>query len=123
MTSFYLTTAVAVIITTSLASNLLWVMAFGTAASGFPGGLRSALGEPFRGLRRLVDGWLAGLMARCVRHASLFRLSDPNHRGLGDIGRQRRRFRAVRRERDRHVGTGRPLSQLRARTAAEANPR
>jgi len=39
MTSFYLTTAIAVIITTSLASNLLWVMAFGTAASGFPGRL------------------------------------------------------------------------------------
>jgi hypothetical protein len=72
MTSFHLTTAIAVIITTSLASNLLWVMAFGTAAPGFRGRLRSALGEPFRGLRRLV---------------------------------------------------GRPLSQLRARTAAEAKPR
>jgi len=123
MTSVYLTTAVAVIIATSLASNLLWVMAFETGASGFPGRLRSALGEPFRGLRRLVDGWVAGLMARCVRHASLFRLDDPNHRGLGDIERQRRRFRPVCRERDGQVGTGRPLSQLRARTAAEAKPR
>jgi hypothetical protein len=123
MTSVYLTTAIAVIVTTSLASNLLWVMAFGTAASGFPGRPRSALGEPFRGLRRLVDGRVAGLMARCVRHVSRFRLGDPNHRGLGDIGRQRRRFTSVRRERDRHVGAGRPLSQLRARTAAEAKPR
>ncbi len=43
MPSFYLTTAIAVIITTSLASNLLWVMAFGTAASGFPGGPLSQL--------------------------------------------------------------------------------
>jgi hypothetical protein len=123
MTSVYLTTVIAVIVITSLASNLLWVMAFGKAASGFPGRLRSALGGPFRGLCRLVDGWIAGLMARCVRYVSRSGLGDPNHRGLGDIGRQRRRFRPVRRERDRHVGTGRPLSQLRARTAAEAKPR
>jgi hypothetical protein len=123
MTSFYLTTAVAIIVTTSLASNLLWVMAFGTAASGFRGRLRLALGEPFHGLRRLVDGWEAGSMARCVRSASLFSLGDPNHRGPGDIGPQRRRFRPVRRERDRHVGAGRQLSQLRARTVAEVRPR
>jgi hypothetical protein len=123
MTSVYLTTALAVIVTTSLASNLLWVMAFGTAASGFPGRLRSALGEPFRGLRRLVDGWVAAVMARCVRHASLFRLDDRNPRGRGDIECQRRRFRPIRREWDGHVGAGRPLSQLRARTAAEARPR
>jgi hypothetical protein len=69
MTSFYLPIAVAVIISTSLVSNLLWVMAFGTAASGFRGRLRSALGEPFRGLRRLVGRQLSQLRARTAAEA------------------------------------------------------
>jgi hypothetical protein len=72
MTNFYLTTAIAVIIATSLASNLLWVMAFETAVPGFRGTPRSAPGELVRGLHDLVDGWVAGLMLRSVRQPTLF---------------------------------------------------
>jgi hypothetical protein len=72
--------AAAAIVTTSLASNLLWVMAFGAAVPGVSGRLRSAFGELVYGLRDLVDGWVAGLMARSVRQPTLFRRDDLSER-------------------------------------------
>ena len=111
MKNFCLTTAAAVIITTSLTSNLLWVMAFGMAVPDFRGTLRSAVRDLVCGLRDLVDGWVAGRMARSVRQPTLFRLNDPRVRGLGDIGPQRGHFGAFGRS-----------SRRRARTAAEARP-
>ena len=122
MKNFDLTTAAAVIITTSLASNLLWVMAFGTAVPGVRGKLRSALGDLVCGLSDLVDGWVAGLMARSVRQPMLFRLDDPGDRGLRDVGLQRGNIGPIRPEPDGHFAGGQ-LSQRRARTAAEAMPR
>jgi hypothetical protein len=113
MKNFCLTTAAAVIITTSLASNLLWVMAFGAAVPDFRGTLRSAVRDLVCGLRDLVDGWVAGRMARSVRQPTLFRLDDDDlsARGLTDIGLQRG-----------HFGAGGQSSRRRARTAAEATP-
>jgi hypothetical protein len=121
MKSFYLTAAAAVIITTSLASNLLWVMAFRTAVSGVRGTLRSALDDLVCGLRDLVDGWVAGLMARCVRQPRLFTLDGLSDRGLREIGFQRGNFGPVCSEQDGHFAGGQ-LSQLRARSASEARP-
>jgi hypothetical protein len=122
MKNLYLTAA-AVIITTSLASNLLWVMAFGAAVPGARGRLRSALGDLVCGLRDLVDGWVARLMARSVRQPTLFRLDDLSDRGLWDIGHQRGNVGPVCSEPDGHFGAGGQLSQRRARSAAEARPR
>jgi hypothetical protein len=112
MKNFCLTTAAAVIITTSLASNLLWVIAFGTAVPDFRSTLRSAVRDLVCGLRDLVDGWVAGRMARSVRQPTLFRRDDDlSARGLTDIGLQRG-----------HFGAGGQSSRRRARTAAEATP-
>jgi hypothetical protein len=122
MKNFDLTTAAVVIITTSLASNLLWVMAFGTVVPGVRGRLRSALGDLVCGLRDLVDGWVAGRMARSVRQPAPFRLDDLSDRGLGDIGLQRGNVGPIRSEPDGHFAGGQ-LSQRCARTAAEARRR
>jgi hypothetical protein len=110
MKNFYLTAAV--IVTTSLASNLLWVRAFGTAVPGFRGTLRSAAGDLLCELRDLVDAWVAGLMVRSVRQPPRFRLDGPSARGRKHIELQRG-----------HFGYGGQLSRCRARTAVGARSR
>jgi hypothetical protein len=123
MKNFCLTTAAAVIITTSLASNLLWVMAFGAAVPDFRGTLRSAVRDLVCGLRDLVDGWVAGRMARSVRQPTLFRLGDDlSHRGLTDIGLQRGQFGPIGPELEGRFRSGEQLLPRCARTAAEARP-
>ena len=93
MKDFYLTTSVAVVIITSLASNLLWVMAFGPAAPGLGTRLRSALGETVSGLRYPLDAWVAGLIARRERQAATSGLEDLADRarlgGSSDEGEER----------------------------------
>jgi len=72
MKDFDLTTAVALVITTSLASNLLWVMAFGPPASGLRTRLRSTLDGLCSMLWRPAGAWMrcgwraASGKARCV---------------------------------------------------------
>jgi hypothetical protein len=104
MKDFYLTTAFAVVIITSLASNLLWVMAFGPPAPGSRARLRSALGELATGLRHLAGAGGAVLMARRERQGTDSRLDDLNDREIRDIGLYRNHFGLVSSERERHVG-------------------
>ncbi len=85
MKQFYLTAAAGVVVTTSLASNLLWAMAFRPRATG---ALRSALG----GLRGLIDVSVAAAIARSERQAALFKLDDLSDRDLRDIGLYRDQF-------------------------------
>jgi hypothetical protein len=59
MKNFYLTAAIAVVPATSLASSLLWIMAFGPATIGLRSSLRSAFTELFgRSRLRAKDGRL-----------------------------------------------------------------
>jgi len=72
MKDFDLTTAVALVITTSLASNLLWVMAFGPPASGLrtpPKGRRWTDCAPCRGV--LAGAWDALRVARRERQSAM----------------------------------------------------
>jgi len=112
MKDFYLTTAVAVVIITSLASNLLWVMAFGPAAPGLGTRLRSALGETVSGLRYPLDAWVAGLIARRERQAATSGLEDLADRDLRDVGLCRNDFGLMSPEPSGHFGAGAQLSRL-----------
>ena len=62
MNAFYLATVVAVVVTISLASNLLVQVTIGPvdALMRVPLGLRRSP----RHLKRLVDNWVAGMLAR-----------------------------------------------------------
>jgi hypothetical protein len=59
MKDFHVTAAVAVVIATSFASNLLWAMAFGPPASGLRTRLRSTFGE-LADIPRRLTGRVAG---------------------------------------------------------------
>jgi hypothetical protein len=86
MKNFHLAAAAAIVITTSLASNLLWVMSFGPPVPGLRSGLRSVLGRFALGLRHLINVWAAGLIARRARQATLFDRDHLTGRDLRDIG-------------------------------------
>jgi hypothetical protein len=120
MKDFYLTTVVAVVIITSLASSLLWAMAFGPPASGLRSRLRAALCELASGLRHLAGAWGAVLMARRERQGTKSRLDDLNDRYLRDIGLHRNHFGLVSSERERHVGASGYMPHLHA---ASGGPR
>jgi uncharacterized protein YjiS (DUF1127 family) len=118
MKNFDLTTAVALVITTSLASNLLWVLAFGSPASGLRTRLRSTLGVP----RRLAGAWAPLLAARRERQSAMRRLDDLTDRDLRDIGLHRDRF-GLSSERGGQAGPGGHPPCLRAGIAAGGRPR
>jgi uncharacterized protein YjiS (DUF1127 family) len=122
MKNFDLTTAVAVVITTSLASNLLWVMAFGPPASGLRTRLRSTLGELASLPRRLAGAWAALLAARRERQSAMRRLDDLTDRDLRDIGLHRDRF-GLSFERGGQAGHGGHPPCLHAGIAAGGRPR
>jgi hypothetical protein len=106
MKDFYLAAAAAIVITTSLASNLLWVMAFGPPVSCLRIRLRSALGGLVLGSRRLLDTWVAGVIARRARQATLF---EPNHltdRDLKDTPLRRGTVGLICAEREEYGGAG-----------------
>jgi hypothetical protein len=106
MKQFYLTAAVAIVATTSLASNLLWVMAFGPRTAGMRVRLQSAFG----GLRDLIDVSVAAAIARSERQAAFFKLDD-----LSDNGLHHDRFGLALPERD---GALDDLPRLRAKREA-----
>ena len=96
MKQLYLTAAAAIVVTTSLASNLLWAKTSGPRTAGVRIRLRSAFG----GLRELVDLSVAAAIARCERQAAFFKLDDLSDRDLRDIGPYRDRLGLVLPERD-----------------------
>jgi uncharacterized protein YjiS (DUF1127 family) len=123
MKDFDLTTAVALVITTSLASNLLWVMAFGPPASGLRTRLRSTLDGLCSMLRRLAGAWDALRVVRRERQSAMCRLDDLTDRDLRDIGFRRDRFGLISSGRDGQAGPGEQQPGLHAGGAAGARPR
>jgi hypothetical protein len=71
MTGFHLAVIVAIVVTASLASNLLAIVAVGPARStGALVRLRVGLRRSPRHAKRLVDGWVAAMLARRERQAA-----------------------------------------------------
>jgi hypothetical protein len=96
MKQFYLMAAAAIVVTTSLASNLLWVMAFGPKTTLARGRAQSVLG----GFRDLVNVSVAAVIARSERQAASFKLDDLGERDLSDAGVHRSHFIPLLSERD-----------------------
>jgi uncharacterized protein YjiS (DUF1127 family) len=86
MTKLFLATVAAVVVTTSLASNLLLVGARGQVRTEFPVQLRLAARRGSRRLKHVVDTCVAGMIARRERHAALAALHRLTDRELSDIG-------------------------------------
>ena len=80
MSKFYLATVAAVIVSTSLASNVLLV---GTRGAEHPG---LAVRRWLRRFRRAIDAWVAAMIARRERQATLSALHRMSDRALTDIG-------------------------------------
>jgi hypothetical protein len=77
MKHFYLMAACAVLVTTSLASNLLWAVAFGPATTDLRSRLLSVWSDLSAGLSDLADVFAAAAIARCERQAVLLKRDDP----------------------------------------------
>lgn len=95
MNGFYLATIVAVIVTASLASNLLAIATIGPARAGALVRLRLGLRRSPRHAKRLVDSWVAGMLARRERQAAICALHHMSDRELRDIGLSRGRIDAA----------------------------
>jgi len=95
MSGFYLATLVVVVVTTSLASNLLATATLGPARTDALVRLRLGLRRSPRHLKRLVDAWVAGMLARRERQAAICALHQMDDRALRDIGLWRGRIDAA----------------------------
>lgn len=87
MKRFYLITIIAVIVTTSIATHLLAISAFGptTPVSGLPSFARELLDW----LRRQADRCIKAVLARRERRATIVALCYLDQRMLRDIGLHR----------------------------------
>jgi hypothetical protein len=72
MNGFHLAMTVAIIVTASLASNLLAIVTVGTARTGTSALLRLPLGlrRAPRHIKWLVDSWVAAMLARREQQAA-----------------------------------------------------
>jgi uncharacterized protein YjiS (DUF1127 family) len=86
MSKFYLATVAAVVVTTSLASNLLVVGTRRPVQTGIPARLRSASRRWSRRLKHIVDAAVAAMLAYRERQATLWALHRMSDRELQDIG-------------------------------------
>jgi uncharacterized protein YjiS (DUF1127 family) len=86
MSRAYFATVIAVFVTTSIATNVLVVGTRGPVTLGLPAGLRARSRRLGRNLKRLVDGWVAAMIARRERHAAMLTLRHLSDRDLKDIG-------------------------------------
>ncbi len=89
MSKFYLATVAAVVVTTSLASNILVVGARGSVQPGFPKRMRSASRRWLRRFKHAVDAWVAAMIANRERQAAIYALHRLSDRELSDIGLDR----------------------------------
>jgi hypothetical protein len=85
MSRVYFATIIAVLVTTSLATNLLMIGARGPIALVTPARLRLRR-RLSRRIRRLLDGGVAAIIARRERRATNVILRQLNDRELRDIG-------------------------------------
>jgi uncharacterized protein YjiS (DUF1127 family) len=86
MKRVYLATAIAIVVTTSIASHVLTVGVLGPAAPGLLTGLKSGARGLFGRLWSLVSDCIAAARARRERRAALVALRLLNDRELKDIG-------------------------------------
>jgi uncharacterized protein YjiS (DUF1127 family) len=90
MTKFYLATVAAVIVTTSLASDILVVMGTrGPARADQPKRTRSTARRWMRRFGHLVDAWVAAMIESRERQAAIYALHRLSDRELRDIGLDR----------------------------------
>ena len=80
MYGFHSAVIVAIVVTASLASNLLAIVTIGPAGAGTSALLRMRLGlrRSPRRVKRLVDHWVAGMLARREQQAATW-ASDRMH--------------------------------------------
>ena len=86
MSKFYLATVAAVVVTTSLASNILVVGTRGTALSRRT---RSVACRWLRRFKHLVDAWVAAMIAGIERQAAIHALHLLSDHELGEIALDR----------------------------------
>jgi uncharacterized protein YjiS (DUF1127 family) len=89
MTRIYAATVVAIFVTTSLATNVLFVGTRGPASSNPSLRLRSASRRLNRRVRRLIDTWVAATIAHREQQAAAWALHHVSDRELRDIGLDR----------------------------------
>jgi uncharacterized protein YjiS (DUF1127 family) len=85
MSRIYFATAIAVFVTTSLATNLLLIGTRGPIAFGLPARLRVRR-RLSRRIRRFIDNHVAAMIARREREATRAVLRQLDNRQLRDIG-------------------------------------
>ena len=90
MTKFYLATVAAVVVTTSLASDILVVMGSrGSARPDRPKRSRSTARRWMRRFGYFVDAWVAAMLESRERQAAIYALNRLSDRDLRDIGLDR----------------------------------
>lgn len=89
MSKVYLATVSAVVVTTSLASNILVVGTRSSVRPDLAGRIRAAVRRWLRRFRRSVDAWVAEVIATSERQAAIYALNLLSDRELGDIGLDR----------------------------------
>jgi uncharacterized protein YjiS (DUF1127 family) len=89
MSKFYLATVAAVVVTTSLASNILVVGTRGSVRAGQPRRTRSGSRRWMRRFGHLVDAWVAAMIKSRERQAAIYALHRLSDRDLRDIGLDR----------------------------------
>jgi hypothetical protein len=96
MTGFHLAVIVAIIVTASLASNLLAIATVGPARtqSGALVRLRLGLRRSPRHMKRLVDSWVAAMLVRRERQSATW--ASARLHGRGEASPRNIRFRSGR---------------------------
>jgi uncharacterized protein YjiS (DUF1127 family) len=89
MTRIYAATVVAIFVTTSLATNVLFVGTRRPVTSDLSLRLRSVSRQLNRRVRRLIDTWVAATIARREQQAAAWALHHVSDRELRDIGLHR----------------------------------
>jgi uncharacterized protein YjiS (DUF1127 family) len=89
MSKFYLATVAAVVVTTSLASNILVVGMGGSVRPDLSRRMRSGARRWFRRFKHVVDAWVADMIASRERQAAIYALDQLRDCKLRDIGLDR----------------------------------
>jgi hypothetical protein len=89
MSKYYLATVAAVVVTTSLASNILVVGTRGSVRPDPFRRMRSAARRWLRRFKHVVDVWVAGMIASRERQAAIYALDRLRDTELGDMGLDR----------------------------------
>jgi uncharacterized protein YjiS (DUF1127 family) len=101
MTKFYLATVAAVVVTTSLASNILMVGTRGSVRADLSRRMQSAARRRLRQFRHVVDTWVAAMIASRERQAAIHALHQLSDHELREIGLDRNGIGRLMRSRQR----------------------